>query len=259
MTDWVQKQMPEPDKLFSHLEKAFDKLDNNSEKIPSAGHQVESSLDGARRQLEDGDEDNWKLEIDPFLVFNLTSERDFADGNGQARIGGNINVCEGEYKMFSTTLILAIKHPMEEDNNLSDDWDQCCIESREGEIGEEFYHVLERFHWDIDTGDEEDERKPACHVQVGGCVSDSAFETYENYHYCSNGLDKPRIPHPPMDPTLIFNLLIDQYHSMESFNQAQWAGVVHRAEETLWESYFEATHGMINTDFSVMNLWQTTE
>lgn len=259
MTDWVEKQVPEPDELFTHLKKSFNKLDKNSQKIPNAGHQTENSLDNARRQLENGCKNNWELSLDPFLVLNLNSDRDFADGNGQARFSGNINVSDGSYDMFSSTLILAIKHPADNNDRFLNDWGQCCIESNEDEIEGEFYHVLERFHWDIDTGDEEDERKPACHVQIGGCVSGSTFEEYENYHYCSNGLDKPRIPHPPMDPTLIFNMLIDQYQSVESFDQAQWRGVVYRGEETLWNPYFEATHGMISTDYSIMNLLQPSD
>ena len=269
MTDWAEEQVPEPNVLYQYLKTAFNKLDENTDKIPGAGHQVEGSVDRARRQLERGEENNWTLETDPYLVFDLRSGRDFSSGSGQARLGGIIDVCDGNYEMFSSSLILAIQHPSEaEGGSLPEGLDHCCVktgkeeieesdEEDEGEEQDDFYHILERFHWDIDTGDDVDERKPVCHFQTGGKVSDSAFnDSYEKHHYCSNGLDKPRIPHPPMDPVLIFNLLINQYESLESFNQAQWDGIVNEGETALWERYYNSTHGMVSTDRSVMDLMQ---
>ncbi|WP_144427156.1 hypothetical protein [Halolamina pelagica] len=250
--------------LYQYLKNAFRKLDENSDKIPGAGHQVEESVDSVRRQLERGDEDNWALETDPYLVFDLRSGRDFNHESGQARLGGIIEVCDGEYEMFSSSLILAIQHPTDDDGgSLPEGLDHCCIETgteekdEQYDAGYNFYHILERFHWDIDTGDDADDRKPVCHFQSGGKVSGSAFnDSYEKHHYCSNGLDKPRIPHPPMEPILVFNMLINQYESLESFNQAQWDGIVKEGETALWEPYYNSTHGMVSTDSSVMDLMQ---
>lgn len=260
MTDWVAKQMPEPDKLYHHLRNAFNKLEGNVDYIPGADSRVEQSVDKACRQLSNGNESDWTLKSDPYLIFNLNSERDFANGNGQARLGGNINVSDGHYEMFSCSLILAVQHPSENDD-LPKGLDHCCIETGKDEIENSFFHILDRVHWDIDTGDDDDERKPVCHFQVGGEVSDNAFnESFEKYHYCSNGLDKPRIPHPPMDPILVFNMLINQYHSLESFNQSQWAGIVDKGEAALWERYYDSTQGMVSTDSgTVMDLMQPTK
>lgn len=261
MTDWVKEQLPESNKLYQHLKNAFSKLDRNSEKIPGADYRVEQSLDKARRQLEKGNEDDWSIELDPYLIFNLNSDRDFANGNGQARLGGNIEVWDGEYRMFSSSLVLAVRHPSHKDECLPEGLDHCCVETGKDEAEGNFYHILDRIHWDVDTGDDVDERKPVCHFQIGGKVSNSAFnDDYEKYHYCSNGLDKPRIPHPPMDPILVFNMLIDQYQSLESFNQRHWDGVVTKGETALWKPYYDATHGMVRSDSNkVMDLMQPSK
>lgn len=259
MTNWATEQIPEPDELYQHLKNAFTKLDNNSEKIPGAGDLVELSLHNARRQLDRGNENTWTLELSPSLVFKLDTNRDFPNGNGQARLGGIIKVSDGKYHMFSSSLVLAVQHPLDEDESLPEGLDHCCIATGKDEAEGTFYHILDRVHWDIDTGDEEDERKPVCHVQLGGKVSASAFDSHEGYHYCSNGLDKPRIPHPPMDPILVFNMLINQYQSLESFNQRQWAGVVNDGEAALWKPYYDATHGMVRCDSTVMDLMQPSK
>lgn len=255
-SEWVGEQIPAPDELYNHLKPAIQKLEANSHQIPDADDSIAGALRSAKTDLEEASVDSWELSFDPFLIFDLSSSRDYPNGNGQARLGTHIKVKDGEYEMFSSTLLLAIK---QEGHDPPTELDYCCIDrATRDESWKTLYHVLEQIHWDFDTGRESDELKPACHFQIGGKIPDEAFDSdYEEYHYCSNGLDKPRIPHPPMDPILILNMLVDQYESLESFNQYEWTGMVKQGEETLWNPYFNATYGMINVDgSSVMELMQ---
>lgn len=256
-SDFVEDQIPDPDELYEHLKIAIQKLESNSHQIPDADESISGALRTAKADLEQANEDSWELSFDPFLIFNLSSDRDYPNGNGQARLGTNIKVEGGEYKMFSSTLLLAIKE--EEGEEPPVELDYCCVDNatRE-EPWKTLFHVLEQVHWDFDTGRESDEPKPACHFQVGGKIPDAAFNSdYEEYHYCSNGLDKPRIPHPPMGPILILNMLVDQYESLESFDQHEWRGMVRKGENTLWSPYYNTTHGMSNIeDSSIMKLMQ---
>lgn len=249
--DWVERQTPDPEELYIYLKSAVDNLRNNEDNIPGAKHQVEDSIANAWYSLDNGDENNWSFQLEPYLVFNLKSKRDFSDGRGQARLGGNIVVQDGEYQNFSSSLILAIQHPENEDEDLPAGLNHCCVDNAAEEISSRhtFYHILERIHWDIGTGDEQDKNKPVSHVKIGGELGSPAFDTdCEQWHYCPNHLDKPRIPHPPMDPILVLNMIIEQYDSPESFNQHQWAGIVSEGESILWNPYYEATHGMANYD-----------
>jgi hypothetical protein len=257
-SDWADLQTPEPSSLYSFLNQSISKLDENKDKIPNTDWRLETALSNASRELESGEPENWKLELNPYLVFNLETTRDFPKGRGQLRLGSIIKVRDGEFRRFSTSFILAVRQPDSDDGLLSEGLDHCCVQTGEQEAkdGDEFFHVLERIHWDIDTGSAADESKPLCHVQMGGNIGGPAFESHENYHYCTNGLDKPRIPHPPMDPVLAFNMAIDQYESLESFNQRQWRGTVTEAETKLWNPYYKATHGMSNTSKTIINQMQ---
>ena len=234
-----EKQLPEPEVLYDYLRNAIRDLYENTEYIDAADYRVEESLRSAKQSLEVAEPENWNLKFNPFLVFDLESSRDFPNGNGQARLGANIQVSDGKYEMFSCALVLAIDD--RDGNGLQKGLRHCCLDGYS-----EDFHVLERIHWDVDTGEEGSESKPLCHFQVGGELSGSEFKSHENYHYCSNGLDKPRIPHPPMGPILTFNMLIKQYHSLESFQQDRWNNIVSKGEEVLWEPYFEATYGMVH-------------
>lgn len=256
---FMEGQIPDPVDLYEYILPAVEKLKNNEDNIPG-GRRIETSLDNAYRQLDEGDESNWELKLDPYLIFDVESSRDFPNGHGQIRIGGNIEVENGEYQKFSSSLILAVQEPDDEEQSLPSGLDHCCVNNSSTNDGSlsNFYHILERIHWDIDTGDDDDEAKPVCHVQVGGNIPDSAFDTdWEKYHYCSNNLDKPRIPHPPMDCILIFNLAIEQYESLESFHQSEWEGIICKGESALWNPYYSSTYGMINDDGgSVFRLMQ---
>ncbi|QLC34083.1 hypothetical protein EFA46_007655 [Halarchaeum sp. CBA1220] len=254
-----ENQIPDTGRMYNYLKTAFEKLDNNYDKIPDAEYRTEEALSGAHQSLRRADKDNWRLVLDPYIIINLSGKRDLASGHGQVRLGGNIVVEEGEYKMFSSSLIIAVQHQSAKDEPLPDSISHCCIDSGITEADradDPYFHILDRFHWDIDTGDEKDETKPACHFQVGGEVSNSAFGDWESYHYCSNGLDKPRFPHPPMDPVLVFNMLVEQYPQLESFEQHQWDGIVKKGEDALWRKYYSATNGMIGASDSIMSLMQ---
>jgi len=241
-----ENQLPEPEDLYQYLRNAIRDLYENSEYIDAADYRLEESLRNAKQSLEFAEPTDWSLNFNPFLVFELDSPRDFPNGNGQARLGANIQVSDNEYEMFSCVLILAIDD--RDNKGLQKGLHHCCLDSYS-----EDFHVLERMHWDVDTGELDSESKPLCHFQVGGKLSGSEFGAYEDYHYCSNGLDKPRIPHPPMGPILIFNMLIKQYHSLESFQQDRWKTIISNGEEVLWEPYFEAAYGMVQGRDQIMD------
>lgn len=239
-------QLPDPADLYDYLFTSIETLHENSEYL-DGDWRLEEGLRNATSSLRTDTEDNWEINLDPFLVFNLQSDRDFPDGNGQARLGANIRVNDGEYEMFSSTLVIVFDTSDSNTQSLS----HCCMNAESSDL-----QVLERIHWDIDTGSG-DETKPICHLQVGGNLSPSAFTPDEDYHYCTNGLDKPRIPHPPMDPILILNLLIDQYHSLESFEQTRWTGIVRTGESILWEPYFTSAYGAVHDDVQIMDSFQS--
>jgi len=249
-------QLPDPADTYEYLNSSFRDLHQNSASFDEDDWRLEEVLRNTSQSLDKANPDNWKLELDPYIVLSLGSKRDFSDGKGQARIGANIEVREGSFEMFSSTLVLVrdIRDVdiSETTTGGNPNRHHCCFENQADD-----FHVLERVHWDIDTGKDDSESKPMCHFQVGGNLSQSVFESYEDFHYCSNGLDKPRIPHPPMDPMLVFNILMNQYRSIESFNQERWQKIVSYAEEVLWEPYYESAFGAIEHDEHIIETFQS--
>lgn len=105
------------------------------------------------------------------------------------------------------------------------------------------WRVARRYHFDIDLGNNHDERKPISHLQIGGRFNDNHVNTIVEQdmdtHYCLSPLDKPRIPYPPMDPALIYTLLLTQYPYPKRQVEQDWFTVARESEERLWDPYHE--------------------
>lgn len=198
--------------------------------------------------LKDMEPTDWELDISPnwLLRFGGDAEgdqdrRDFGSAEGIAVIGGYGSATDGDIDHYSINLTLLAQS--ETDTRGSDA--PCCWQRDQMDSD---WRVARRYHFDIETITEnEQDPKPVSHFQSGGNFDGQALPHHDP-HYCSSPLDKPRLPHPPMDPLLILHMLATQYDSLERLIESSWVGFVKESENKLWRPYHKAIVGQYQTE-----------
>ena len=117
--------------------------------------------------------------------------------------------------------------------------------------------LIRRFHFDLATGTSED-NKPVSHFQFGG------NEYTNQYLYSLNPrIGIPRIPYPPIDFIILFDMMLRQFktkiHS-NFYDSGDWVSCVKISEKYRLKAYYEAVQkyfgaksrkpltGMLSTD-----------
>ena len=242
--------LPKPEELYDHLLSELEYLRTIE------GSEFSRNLDGVilvHEELKQANPQNWTLNIHPNWVFEIGGEkvdgdysRDFSNNKGKAVIGGRISVSEGGFKEYSLNLAFLAQEDTEargreQNKHLGA---PCCWKHDDMQSD---YRVARRYHFDIDLGDNDDESKPITHLQSGGKFK-SDYLRFDDPHYCSSPLDKPRLPHPPMDPILIIHMLATQYKSLRDIIRSGWGSHVRDAENELWEPYHSTISNWYATD-----------
>lgn len=102
------------------------------------------------------------------------------------------------------------------------------------ELDENSGHILRRFHFDIDTSQEE---WPVSHLQYGGKIH--ATQKEDNYYGLFQLLDDPRIPIPPTDIVQVLNIFLCQFKTdiLPVFQGSAWGKLVTENDE-IWRKYY---------------------
>lgn len=247
--------LPDTDELYHRLLSELKYLENQ----PSCFAENNDSVELIREQFEKMDEKNWTLNISPNWILPIeennvdapeNSRRDFSIAKGFAVIGGIIRVEDGEFDEYALNLTILAQR----DSELRGEGDNmylgapCCLDE---EFSGRNWRVAKRYHFDIDIGDDNNESKPATHLQSGGSFDSDHFPQHRSEidpHYCSTPLDKPRLPHPPMDPLLIIHMLVEQYHSLRDIIQDSWAPEVKISERHMWVKYYSRINDLLRQD-----------
>lgn len=233
--------LPEPKDLHGHLVDQLDFLRNRDGKLSRNKNRFRVNW----AQIKDADPETWTLDIEPNWIVELTTQspytadrggRDFSIKNGVAVIGGIIEAEENEFQQYSLHLTLLARHDSEVRGAAVNG--PCCWRSREEDAE---WRVAKQYHFDIDIGNNEHEDKPITHLQSGGTFDPShlppGYDT-EEVHYCSTPLDKPRLPHPPMDPILLLQMVSEQYKCPDDLESEHWEPRVLDSESMLWENFY---------------------
>lgn len=242
MTPGTKKDnlLPDPGELRDHLLTQLDYLESAQGEMA----RNQGRIHAAKRKLELGRAENWELNISPNWVLQIyapgsystgSSRRDFSNEDGFALVGGTISVVDGEFKEYSLSLCLLARSDSEVTE--SGEGDPCCWN---GDHPNMKWRVAKRYHFDIDIGGE-DEKKPMTHLQSEGKFKKKHLPApipKDEAHYCSTPLDKPRLPHPPMDPLLILNIVATQYQNLESMVGEYWIQRVMDAESKMWGGFY---------------------
>lgn len=195
-------------------------------------------------EFQDQTSTDWELKLSPNWEFKIQDERDFSSSEGRAVVGADLEVVDGDYQRCSFNLsIIQRGHQITGEAGEGDvNRVLCCVEDRE-----DTWTMVRRFHFDMDPGRPGEEAKPVCHLQTGGNVG-SAGDISGEFHYCRTRLDKPRIPHPPMDLVLILDLLFSQYPNLNQYRDSNWMSLVKRSERKLWQPYFQVVGDRYQAD-----------
>jgi hypothetical protein len=235
-----QDLLPTPEEVGERLLSEIRYLENQENTITQmTGNDV---FVQQRQQLErqsfDGDwsfnlTPNWNLKLsDPDKPRSIGRD-DFDDNLAVGVIGGKIRVSDSQFDDYSFNFSILVEEESEQRGSESTVECPCCWEDCEKD-----FRVARRYHFDIDIGDNDNAPKPISHLQIGGKFKEDAVRGYSP-HYCLSPLDKPRIPYPPMDPALIFNMISTQYYPVKSSIQESWQSVVRKSEKILWNPYHQ--------------------
>lgn len=246
----IRDQMPDPEQFGRRLKTVTEYLEGQSSSdLPILRDGV---LSQHYSRLDDIDfSSDWYFDLSPQWEIKLGSDSsqdpmgierpDLGDSNAFAIIGGKVNIENGKFEQYSFSVSFLVEPKTEHRNDLDSDdaEDPCCWRVQIDEEDPCRWRLARRFHFDIDLGDNDDEAKPISHLQIGGKSQLDSNPRGEAIHYCSSPLDKPRIPYPPVDPTLLLHMLITQYPTISSADQETWHNQVTSSERLLWDDYHE--------------------
>lgn len=105
-----------------------------------------------------------------------------------------------------------------------------------GSIDSSRKHIVRRFHFDIDSSQNGQDR-PISHIQYGGNIQDIQKGDAE-YHLISS-IDLPRIPSIPLDVIQVINFFMLQFENelTKKFQAPAWRNIVVSNDE-IWKKYY---------------------
>jgi hypothetical protein len=199
----------------NHLEKFLFYMQNNQE-VDAKWHQVANQASSIYSKLKSiRDSNNWSLSISPPLNVPIENDRDFQKQTGFLLISGGIEV----------------KHSMLAFHSFS----VCVVANGQ---------IVRRFHFDIDAAANIDGR-PKCHLQYGGDAQRELQFMSHLKHNLDSWLKKPRLPFPPFDIVLLFDLILRQLGTAvgtKFVEETYWKRLVKESERITMRSYYDYIH-----------------
>lgn len=215
--------LPDLDRYRRHLKKALGVVAGSRQVRKVDG--LETAIRASTRQLESGSIRDWKLNTPIPWTVPLDWREIQPPATAVLEIGVNIDVRGGRIDQHVVVFSVVATGG----NIPVPPKDSCCRHAFPTAS-----RIIRRVHFDIDVARSGDER-PRTHLQIGGQLDESLADSPR--HYCQDSyLDIPRIPCAPMDPILLLEVLIRQFHpeSLASLTEEpDWRGLV-RVSEELW-------------------------
>jgi hypothetical protein len=222
--------IPDLGEYLGHLRNALKYFDDNREvaKIPGLKSQVSAS----RRQLYGVNPAEWSLRTEPAWEFPVECPEFRRGVRARLIFGIDIAVVGNKIAQHVVSFSITTEDDKRQIKELAMD-DSCCMR----QFSPSKLRVIRRAHFDIDVGSHDDPR-PWSHLQIGGR---GPLAPADSIHYCLDPyLDSPRIPMPPMDPVLVLEFLMAQFH-VDEFSilprDGYWLNLVRTSQE-LWSNRF---------------------
>jgi hypothetical protein len=178
----------------------------------------------------------WAFTIDPPWIVQIRKDRYFGDCDASLAIGGEMRVVNSAFDRYN--FYVSIIRNYWGPKNLTV-YDSCCEANCRG-----INRIVRRFHFDTDGGIK-DTLETKSHVQFGGiCHEETAIREQigKSVHYClDNKLDIPRLPYPPIDIILLFDILIRQFETeinKDFVGKSEWIHIVRTTEDFRLKNYY---------------------
>lgn len=221
----------------NHLEIFFHYLCTNGDieaGCPTIRNKASSVLQRIKQQ-HDGD--NWSLKVGPWILPINENDDIFNVRKACLLIYGLIEARDSELdkSSFSVGIVL---NPPREDNEMT-----CC-----DKLNKDQYRVARLFRFEFEEGNIETS-KPASHMHYGG-----KLPSYLSlpYHNClEDWIEKPRIPIPPLDFVLLFEIFLRQFNlgiKKKLFKESFWRKCIRKSERMLLTKYYTNVHICLSED-----------
>ena len=173
---------------------------------------------------------NWKAGISPTWKIPVTNPIICgAKGNIDLAIAGVTRVENNMLdQSISVSIILTPAQDQPSHNNYN------C-----GNLTKDIPIVLRRFHFDYDTTIPTNDR-PRSHLQYGGKCEHDILSIENIKYYLFSSLEFPRLPLPPMDLIMVFDIFIQQFPTpLNALHQdLQWISFVKESERLWAKGYY---------------------
>lgn len=221
------------DDYRDHLRQVFDYLLTNSAVLSHCSDMVLScqmnkgSLDTARQRRQPG----WKVSVEPNWMV-LINDATVCGVQGRAKliVGGHIEVRDGLLVNQSVAVCISLTP----DEAVAAP-NQYASEDLEG--GQPV--IVRRFHFDYDPSLMGNDR-PRSHFQYGGRFQPGLVNVQNIRYRLYSSLDLPRIPFPPYDLVLTFDVFLSQFETplSEIAEDSRWRSLVRMSEELWLNGYY---------------------
>lgn len=171
------------------------------------------------------------ISINPNIIFKYNNPK----GGGRkfhVSLGGTIKFQQGVIIEQCLVLNLMLEHT-EKCTAIPEGWDNYPIENG--------YHILRRFHFDLDTTND-DISKPKFHLQYGGNFEPEYLGVDTVHYKLFSPIDHPRLPQQPYDIIMLFDFMLREFElgGVEVINDSGWNKRIMESEKIWLEPYYTA-------------------
>lgn len=190
-------------------------------------HQLNEKISRVIRSQKPPVED---ISINPNIVFRYNNPK-LNQRKFHISIGGTIKFTKGVISEQSLCLTLMLEHSSE-CGEVPESWNIYPITQG--------YHVLRRFHFDIDMNND-DREKPRFHLQYGGNLEASYLGIKDIQYKLFSPLDHPRIPHQPYDIVMLLDFILREFNlgGHDVINDTGWNKHLIEIEKIWLKPYYD--------------------
>jgi hypothetical protein len=207
-------------------------ISRGCKEIAESSIRIYSRLDSSRPSS------SWGFEINPPWIIHVKEDDYFDKFGASLVIGGRIVVRNSSFDEYNSYASIIRNYWSTGTSGTA--YSSCCEAN-----SKDSSRMVRRFHFDTGVG-KQSILETKSHMQFGGiCDEEEAIAKHDGkkLHYClDHKLKIPRLPYPPIDIVILFDLLIRQFNTVidkEFAEKKEWIELVRTSEDFRLRKYYD--------------------
>lgn len=232
-----------------HLKTFFEYLTRNGD-VAEGCYQICRYAGSVLKRIErQKDDDNWSLMIDPWIMPISNRDDNFGTRTACITIYGKVSAKDSKITEISFTAGIILNPPKETDKKT------CC-----DNLNRDSYRIARLFRFEVGEGDKTS-AEPCSHMHYGGLPHRELVQ--KPFHSClEDWIEKPRIPLPPYDFVLLFELFLRQFDlgiRRKLFEEPFWCNCIRKSERMIWTKYYGNARARVDGKGTLLDRLCTSE